>query len=247
MPPETNVTLGEAVGNFPLRFAKAVMFGEGPSREAQSKINSATASLLQLECGPVAVTCRHVLEAYRERLKGGETCLFQIGGCRIDPSTQCISESQEADLAVLALTQEQSGRIVQGGWIGSQFFSPVAWPPKRVAGGEDVVFGGFPGQWQVTLDYDYLEFASHGQGSRVSDVGFVSFICECRREFWVNTSRLRDVDSLANLGGISGGPAFVWRSLHWDFAGVVREYSQDNHVVLIAHGGLIGANGIIDL
>ena len=98
-----NVTLGplgQMIGNFPLRFAKAVTFGQRPAREARAEINSTTASLLQLDCGPVAVTCYHVVKAHRERLKAGERCLFQIGGCRIDPSMQCISESSQADLGV---------------------------------------------------------------------------------------------------------------------------------------------------
>ena len=237
--------LGREIGNFPLRFAKSVMFGGRPSREALTKINSGSASLLQLDCGPVAVTCHHVVQCYRERLEAGEQCVFQIGSCRIDPLAQCISESQGVDLAVLDLTWEQAAKITGDGWMGSQFFSPKTWPPEPVEVEEDVAFGGFPGQWRKMLDHDSLEFASYSQCTLVSDVANDSFICQGRREFWVNRSGLRDVESLKDYGGISGGPAFVWRKLHWDFAGVVREYFPHSDAVRIAHAELISSNGTI--
>lgn len=222
-----------------------MIFGERPTRYARTKINNGTASLVRLDCGPVAVTCNHVLEEYRKRETAGEQLLFQIGGCLIDPSSQCISASREADLAVLALTREQSERIVQDGWIGSEFFVPVAWPPDLVAAGEDVVFGGSPGQWREAQDHESLEFASYSQGTCVSDVGINSFMCVCRREFWVKASGLRDVDSLTDYGGLSGGPAFVWRNLHWDFAGVVREHLPNTDAIRIAHARLIASDGTI--
>jgi hypothetical protein len=131
--------------------------------------------------------------------------------------------------------------------MGSQFFLPRTWPPRRVEVGEDVAFGGFPGQWREVLDYDSLEFASYSQGTLVSDVAKDSFVCECKREFWVSRSDRREVESLENYGGISGAPAFVWRSLHWDFAGVVFEHWPMTDVVRIAHAGLIASNGTLGL
>src|SRR5262249_43083531 len=155
-----------------------------------------TATLLQLDCGSVAVTCYHVLKCYKQRRDAGENCLCWIGECRIDPVSQCIAMSEGADLAVLGLTDAQRQQMTTAGSIGAQFFVPTAWPPKRVAAGEDVVFCGFPGQWRLRLDFDSLEFASYSQGSRVSDVSNNSFICECRREFWQSESGKRSVDSL---------------------------------------------------
>jgi hypothetical protein len=79
--------LGEMMGKFSLILAKAIMFGETPSRYRPAGINNGTASLLQLNCGPLSVTCDHVIDFYRKRLKAGVHCLFQIGECRLDPSS----------------------------------------------------------------------------------------------------------------------------------------------------------------
>jgi len=250
MPGSTNATLNQlhrAIGEFPLTFAKTVTFGQRPTRERVPKINNGTASLLHLKCGPVAVTCHHVISHYKSRIEAGELCTFQIGGCRIDVLSQCISDSQDADLAVIGLTEEQAGKIVTGGWMGSHFFMPVSWPPGDVNGGDDVVFGGYPGQWRTAVDYDTLEFGGYSQCSLVSDVGSISFICECKREHWINVSGERDVESLTEYGGISGGPAFVWRNLHWDFAGIVREYMPGSDAVRVAHAGLISPTGAITI
>jgi hypothetical protein len=100
--------LGESMGKFPLIFAKAVMFGESPSRHRPARINNGTAFLLELSCGPVAVTCYQVIDFYWKRLKSGEDCLFQIGECRFDPLSQWLSASPDADLAVLKLSDAQA-------------------------------------------------------------------------------------------------------------------------------------------
>jgi hypothetical protein len=106
------------MGKFPLIFAKAVMFGENPSRHRPARINNGTACLLKLSCGAVAVTCYHVIDFYRKRLKAGDDCLFQIGECRFDPLSQLLSASPDADLAVLRLSDAQAREVTRGGLIG---------------------------------------------------------------------------------------------------------------------------------
>jgi len=239
---------GREVGKFPPKFAKAVVFGEYPSRERPSKLNNGTVSLLRLDCGPVAVTCHHVIDFYRKRVSGGEKCVFQIGQCRLNPLDTLLSESPEVDLAVLALTEAQVEKVLNdGSQIASYFFEPVSWPPARVTEGDDVVFCGFPGQWREAADYDHLKFSSYTVGERVTAVGERSFICEFDRQSWLKHFYSKGADSLAEFGGMSGGPAFAPRKLNFEFVGVIQKYAPDTDAIYFAHAGIMGSNGHIEL
>jgi hypothetical protein len=237
--------LGREFGKFPLQFAKPVLFGEYPSRQRPSKINNGTASLLRLDCGPVAVTCHHVIDYYRERLKSGERCLFQIAGCRFDPLAQLISESMDVDLAVLTLTEEQADKVLTWGSLPSQFYTPVSWPPPSPLEGDDVLFGGYPGKWRTTQDYDSMRFASYSSGHRVTAVGTRSFISEVNQAHSVKTIYLDGLNDLTEFGGMSGGPVFVLHKLNLEFVGIVREYSPDRDAFHFTRAGLIGSDGHI--
>jgi hypothetical protein len=239
---------GKEVGKFPPMFAKAVVFGEHPSRERASKLNNGTVSLLRLDCGPVAVTCYHVTDFYRERVNGGEKCLFQVGQCRLDPLDQLLSESSNADLAVLKLTEAQADEMVaDGSHIGSRFFVPPSWPPVRAAEGDDVAFCGFPGEWREAVNYDSLQFASYSIGDRVTGVGKLAFFCAFDRQSWLKRFDYKGADSLPEFRGMSGGPAFALRSLNFEFVGVIKEYAADTDAIYFAHAGLIGSDGHINL
>ena len=229
-------------------FAKAVVFGEYPSRERPSKLNNGTVSLLRLDCGPVAVTCHHVIDFYRERVTAGEKCLFQIGQCRLDPFDQLLSENSDVDLAVLKLTEAQADKMVaDGSHISSRFFAPPSWPPVRAAKGDDVAFCGFPGELREAVDYDSLQLASYSVGDRVTAVGNLSFVCAFDRQSWLKHFDYRGAGSLPGFGGMSGGPAFALRPLNFEFIGVIREYAAGMDAIYFTHAGLIGSNGHINL
>jgi hypothetical protein len=239
--------LGHEMSKFPLRFAKMVLFGDLPSRRAPAMINNGTASLVDLGNGPMAITCSHVIASFRERLRGGRPSLFQIGNSRLDPVAQLISENENLDLAVIGLRDDQAKEIIGDGDIGSSFFRPVSWPPKRVAQGDFIAFGGFPGQWRTQSDLDTLEFGTYSVGaSGVTTVGDSYFVAQFEREYWVQVLNNKGVDHLADLGGLSGGPAFVQRGLRFDFVGVTYEFSSNYELLYLRHSGLISSNGQIE-
>lgn len=238
--------LGQEMSKFPLRFAKAVLFGDLPSARAVARINNGTASLVDLGNGPLAITCSHVIASFRERLREGRPGLFQIGNCRLNPLSQLISESEDLDLAVIGLRGEQAKEITGDGEIGSSFFRPVYWPPEPVSQGDSIAFGGFPGQWRTQLDFDALEFGTYSIGaSGVTTVGDGYFVSQFEREYWVKSLNNRGVDHLAGLGGLSGGPAFVQRGLRFDFVGVIYEFSSNYELLYLRHSGVIGTDGQI--
>jgi hypothetical protein len=239
--------LGQEMSKFPLRFAKAVFFGDPPSRRAPAMINNGTASLIDLGNGPLAITCSHVIATFRERVQAGRPTVFQIGNCRLDPLSQLISENMDLDLAAIKLRDDQAKEITSDGEIGSSFFHPVSWPPEPVVQGDFIAFGGFPGQWRLQLELDALEFGTYSSGaSAVTTVGDHHFVSQFERDYWVQTLNNREGDYLADLGGLSGGPAFIQRGLRFDFVGVIYEFSSTYELLYLRHSGLIRTDGQVE-
>jgi hypothetical protein len=236
--------LGEAMSKFPLRFAKAILFGDRPTRDGRATVRNATASLLNLGHGPLAITCHHVLEEYRARIQQGNDHLFQIGNCRLDPLAQLISDDEATDVAVIRITSAQAREITGDDEIGSSFFEPASWPPTPIREGDYVAFGGFPGEWRAAVGIDAMEFSSYSSGaSRVTVARDSYFVSQFEREYWVSSFAHRDASDLQRLGGLSGGPAFALRGLHYDLVGIVYEFSEDYELLYFRHAGVIGADG----
>jgi hypothetical protein len=236
--------LGDVMSSFPLRFAKAVFFGDGPVYQHQAKMRSATASLLDLGHGPLAVTCHHVMEEYRAQVDNGQGRLFQIGNCRLDPLPQLILDDPSRDVAVIGLTAVQARNITGDGEIGSNFFEPISWPPEPVREGEYVAFGGFPGGWRSSDGVDTITFSSFSHGaSRVTVVRDTYFVSQFEREYWVKSFRTPEAPDLRQFGGLSGGPAFVLRGLYFDFVGLMYECSEDSALLYFRHASVIGETG----
>lgn len=239
--------LGQVMSKFPLRFAKAVLFGDLPAARAPVRINNGTASLVDLGNGPLAITCFHVIDSFRERVQEGRPTLFQIGNCRLDPLKQLVSESEQLDLAVIRVTDQQAKEITGDGEIGACFFKPVSWPPEAVSQGEFIAFGGFPGQWRTQIDADALEFGTYSNGaSGITSVSDTYFVSQFEREYWVKSFDNMGVDHLADVGGLSGGPAFVQRGLRFDFVGVIYQFSSNYELLYLRHSRLIRADGQIN-
>ena len=90
--------LGKEMAKFPLRFAKAVFFGEKPSKDNQIKVNNGTITLINLGGRLIGVTCFHVIDAYRQ-MNEDDSCIFQIGNIEFEPLERIIDQSPEMDLA----------------------------------------------------------------------------------------------------------------------------------------------------
>lgn len=236
--------LGEQLAKFPLRFAKAAFFGEPPLKDRVSHINNGTVSLVDLGSGPIVVTCAHVIEGYREKVNQFGEALFQIGHVTIDPNAQLISESVELDLATLKLSDDQVTAITRDGEIGSCFFKPVAWPSPAVSVDDYIAFGGFPGIWRERISYDELVFPSFSSGaSRIATASEDKFASQFEREYWVQSFNINNCGDLRELGGLSGGPAFILRGLYWDFVGVIYEFSEAYDIMFLRPSGFIHPDG----
>jgi hypothetical protein len=239
--------LGEKMGKFPLLFAKAAFFGERPSRSREVEVNNGTVTLANLGNGPIAITCQHVIAGFREKRKEAQNVIFQLGFVDLDPLAQLIDGNERLDLATIRLTEKQAKAITSEGEIGSCVFKPVSWPPPLPTIGDFVAFGGFPGTLRTILSFDELEFGSWSSGaSEVSSVSDFQFASVFDRENWVQSFGTQHHMDLIALGGMSGGPVFIKRKLHWDLVGIVSQYHENYDTVLFASLRPLRQDGTIE-
>ena len=241
--------LGRELAKFPLHFAKAAFFGNRPTKQEPHSINHGTVTLLELNGRPLALTCSHVLEAYR-KIHSNPNVIFQIGDIEFNPLERIIdeSESSELDIVTIDLQGLDLKELKGTEEIGSSFFVPVQWPPKSIKQGEFVAFGGFPGVWRQNFSCCDLIFDSWSSGAtQVSSLGEKHFVCQFEREFWVESFNLHGHDGLDlhNLGGLSGGPVFIHRNIYWEFIGIIYMFSKEFDLMYVRPASLVREDGTI--
>lgn len=229
--------LGTEMAKFPVRFCKPVYFGAPPSREHPGAVNNGTATLLNFRNKLLAITCHHVIDAYRRKLADNRNCFFAIANCHFNPLSQIVAEDDVADVAVIRITTTQATVITRNSnGIGEAFFPLNAWPPDTVKVGDFVAYAGFPGDLREHISFDGLTFGSYSSGAcRVTDQHADYLTCEFERENWVKNFSEREPES---LGGLSGGPAFVIRHstagiISYEFAGVIYRMHESTESLYI--------------
>jgi hypothetical protein len=241
--------LGQQLAKYPLRFAAAVLISERPNIEhCTPKVNNGTVTLINFGNGPIAITCSHVIDGYRKRQQYNKNTTFQIGCLEIDPLRNLIDENAELDLATIDLKNHDLSKIHSGGEIGSCFLRPVAWPPNDIAEGDYVTFGGFPGTWsKQSLEFEFV-FPSFSSLCPVASVNEDYFVIQFERGYWVETSDYTATENwkdLHELGGLSGGPVFIHRSLHFELVGIIQEFSKSFDLTRVRKSKFIGEDGCI--
>lgn len=225
--------LEEQLAKYPLRFAKSAIIGPGPGRPGD--IYNGTATLVNLKRGPTAITCQHVVAAALSGGSGSGKRVFQIGDAVVDLESQLISQNVELDIATIRIESAQLPQILAGKEIGTAFFLPAVWPPIMPARGDFVSFGGFPGILRSALSNRDLEFGSWSSGAtQVDSVSPRQFISRFERDYWIQSFGGQEAFALNNLGGLSGGPVFIWRGLRCDLVGIVKEYHEEYDAMFFA-------------
>ncbi len=242
--------LGREMAKFPLRFAKAILFEDLPDDKSRHTVINGTVTLVDLGSGQMAITCSHVLDGYRERLKESNKVVARIGNAILNPLEYLIDESSESelDLATLNLKEISNNEISLGREIGTAFFHPETWPPSDVKVGDYVAFGGFPGKLREQTSSGDLIFGSFSSGaSQISSINDEYFICKFEREYWVKSLGIKSEKDLRILEGLSGGPVFSIREnngiMYHEFVGIIYEFSADYDLLRIRKVKFINKEG----
>jgi hypothetical protein len=235
---------------FPLLFATAVSFEYLTDVNSVHTVNNGTVTLVDLGSGQMAITCSHVLDEYRKRLKANNKFVFRIGNTVLNPLEYLIDESPELDLATIDLREINIKEISLGKEIGTSFFRPETWPPDDVNVGDFISFGGFPGKWKEHTSSGDLIFDSFSSGAtEISSINDEYFICQFEREYWVESLDIKNGKDLRELGGLSGGPVFLIRGnngiMYYEFVGIVYQFSEGFDLLRIRSTKFINRDGSI--
>jgi hypothetical protein len=184
-----------------------------------------------------------VIQNFRERPTSSEPG-FWIGALQLDPLERLVAEDSDFDLAVLDLSGLDLS-MISDHEIGSSFVDPLEWPPQKPVVGDFICFGGFPGVWREHRLDDEVIFQSFSLGaSEVTSVGDTHIACQLSREHWIGSRGMRGHD-LHDFGGMSGGPALIWRGLRADLVGFIYEYSEAFDVLNIRAAHVLASDGRI--
>lgn len=245
--PEALNAMNEQVAKFPMRFAKAIIIGSQPSPDRPARVSTGTATLVQLPIGAVAITCDHVVrEALAAQAVDSDT-LFQIGDAVVELRKQLIDSNQERDIAIIGIADSQLDALLAGDGIGTSLFAPVTWPPPRPTEQDYVAFGGFPGSLREVASFQDLVFGTWSSGaSKVDSSNERHFATLFQRDNWEKAYGTTKHLTLAELGGMSGGPVFILRDFYWDLVGIVKEYHEAYDLMFFATLACVGPDGIIE-
>lgn len=240
---------GEIMVKYPLQYCKAVFLGGRPRKSGTTKVFNGTATLLELPSGIYAVTCAHVIDAYYDVRNELGDALLQIGMTEISVEDQLVCKNDTTDLVTIRLTTAQLDALQREGEIGSRVIRPAKWPPEPVEVGQPIMFGGFPGAWREWVAHDELVFGSFSTaGIKVTTSHSDRLSCQLERDYWISSVARGDSDkaiTLKELGGLSGGPAFVDRGLQFEFAGIIYQHAESFDILFLRPAGLINPDGSI--
>ena len=218
---------GAKLARFPMRFVTTVSLRDASGTVDPMPTSNGTMTLLQLPDRRVGVTCHHVIEAYREQRLQSPTRVFEVGDTALDPLDRLVADDPILDLAILDLDDVDPEQLA----IAShelEFFEPAAWPLGTAEPGELVALGGYPSVYRALSSDPDRDLGVFTPGTtRVMDVGIENIICGLSWEYWIGGSGPRRMDAHADLDGLSGGPAFVWRGSEFHFVGVIFAVAQD--------------------
>ena len=183
---------------FPAMFVKCVLIS------VADNFHTATATLVDLGHGPLAVTCAHVITDYLEMWRA-ERALVRVGNIRVSPS-QLAGLDKEVDLATIRLSDEQAADLVSDEGSPAEFYQPTRWPSDPARKGESVAIGGFPAQWrQKRSETREMILPYYGIGATsVTSASERQFGCAFEREHWIWMSRNAELADLTMLGGLFG-------------------------------------------
>ena len=217
---------GDELARFPMRFVTTVSLGDASGTVDPMPTNNGTMTLLQLPNRRVGVTCYHVIEAYREQRLMSPSREFKAGDHALDPVDRLVSEDPILDLAVLDLDDVDPERLSAGS-RELEFFEPAEWPLGTAEAGEPIALGGYPSFYRALSSDPDRDLGVFTLGTTcVIDVGIENIVCGLGWEYWIEGSGPRRMNAHADLGGLSGGPGFVWRGSEFHFVGVIFAVAQ---------------------
>lgn len=224
--------LGKELSKYPILFATSVNIIEERTNLSKSALYNGTATLITLSGKHIAITCDHVLHKYDQIIGEGKNAQLQVGNLNLDPSISTIDRNSEVDISTLDLEPYNLDQISLDKNMGDRFITPFEWPPPKIMENDLIITGGFPRVFRKRVAPTEFLFASLSIGPvPVSRAYSDEITCRFEREYWVSDKNPFgiDINTLDDLGGLSGSPVFKYDQTQirtFEFVGIVFEYCR---------------------
>ena len=189
----------------------------------------------------ISVTAGHVYSKYLAQKKQFRDLECQVGSVRVNLENYLIDYNADLDLA----TFELSPILVAGS--RSRPHGPPKWPPQEPLESEIVVLGGYPGllraEEQGRLATPFISFIDR-VAQTSPDHSAVQMNLE--KAYWPDGSG--GLVSSSDLGGMSGGPLFRYRTEpveHFEIVGFIYEANTSYGLFFARHASCISSSGHI--
>jgi hypothetical protein len=194
------------------------------------------------------VTAAHVLEGFRQAKSDNPQVKSYVGEVEYDLEARLISclGSSTLDIATFDINLSEICKLGKAITFGAK-----NWPPEEVEVGQGIIFAGFPGQERIDKGGSEYEFGLYVALTPVDSVSERHFGCKFNRNSWIDSFGKGFPKEGYDLGGVSGGPAFVLNKsdaglFSWDLVGVVYTAMRfDAEILLVHHAKFISADGLI--
>jgi hypothetical protein len=225
-------TTGQKMVGLAMRYAIPVIYA--PPVSLGGKPQGGTAWIVRIDEDFFFVTARHILTAYQKRISDGEQLNWHIGALPlIDPISRIHFEDKQRDIVFLRLSEEEATlACADSSWI----YSPsTGWPAREPRVGELALISGFPEALRSVADGSIKAGPCSAAFTVTTSVnGSGCFCCQIERADLIsyNGQELPPPDT--EFGGWSGGPVLLAETLSYPVVGIVKEYSADFGVLIIA-------------
>src|SRR5579859_645503 len=179
-----------------------------PPLSVGGEVNGATGCLLRLRSGVYVVTAAHVLGGYERRTENGEKVNWQVGKLPpYDPLPRVAWRDDRKDIVLLSVREDEVREIGP-----CRIATPSQWPPDTVEEGQIVLVAGYPGALRE-VDSDVIGAGPFSALFRVTTVGEDYCTCQIEHKDLVSFNGTPPPPPGTDMGGISGGPAFLLGSV----------------------------------
>jgi len=189
----------------------------------------------------ICVTAGHVYSKYLEHKREFADIECQVGSVRVNLEDYLIDHNTRLDLA----TFEISPILLASSRVSAH--GALKWPPTQLLESEIVILGGYPGMLRIEqsgkLGTPFVSFIA-----RVAQAStdHSAFQLNLEGSYWPDGSG--GLAPQSELGGMSGGPLFRYRSESLEYlelAGFIYEASASYGIVFARHASCIDGAGRI--
>lgn len=219
----------------------AIWWSRSSSPIGSAVLHNGTVTLVNTGEKTICITAGHVYSKYLEHKNEFNDIECQIGSIRINLEDYFIDHSPSLDIATFEISP-----ILLAASRASSHGAPK-WPPEQLKESDIVILGGYPGllriERQGQLGTPFVSFIA-----RVAQTSLDHSAIQLNLEdaYWPDGSG--GLAPASELGGISGGPLFRYRTKpveYFEIVGFIYEASTSYGIIFARHASCIDNSGRI--